>query len=323
MSNHTTAACLGALLLAASAAPAQQAIDPARVQTIHPTSLEEIQFGGEGPAYGITTYDNSVNFNLRTYQPGQANVEMADDLHMERAGNLVSLHFAYYHGFAGGGTITATVTVYDNDPTNSIYPGNGANLLATYVIPNLPRRRISLIGVRFDPPEPLPVPQDIWMGVSFDDPSTYAVLCDPPVVGTSDDIFSQNPPGGLYYFNGSPPANFWWAVQMDGPGVLVIQPPTPGRAGVTNTISAYGAEPGQRVYFAYSLGDGQTEVPGCPGTFLFLQNPVVIGSAVADAGGNASVNGFVPGAARNVTVVLQALERDLCNESNAIFHTFE
>ncbi|GEM_PF-6151006 len=320
---NTRLALIGTLALVTHAAHAQTIIPPDRVHIIEPVAAPQLHLGGESPAYGITVYDNSVNFNLRTYQPGQANVEMADDLHMDRAGNIVSLHFAYYHGFSGGGTITATVTVYDNDPANSIYPGNGANLLATYVIPDLPRRAISLIGVRFDPPEPLPVPQNIWMGVSFSSASTYAVLCDPPVVGTSEDIFSQNPPGGLYYFSGNPPANFWWAVQMDGQGVLVERAPTPGRAGTTNTLSVYGATPGQRVYFAYALRDGQTPVPGCPEVVLFLQRPVVIGSAVADGNGEASLNVFVPGAARGVTVVLQALERDLCNESNAIFHTFE
>lgn len=313
-----------ATLTLAAAAPAQQVIDADRVQTVQPTSVEALEIGGASPAYGIPVYDNTENFNLRVYQTPAADVEMADDLHMERAGNLVSLHFAYYHGFAGGGTITATVTVYTNDPGNTVYPGAGAELLATYVVPDLPRRALSLVGVRFDPPEPLAVPQDIWMGVSFSSGSTYGVLCNPPVVGTSEDLFSQNPPGGLYNFGGNPPANFWWGVDMDGPGVLVVRRPEPGRAGVTNTISAYGAKPGVRlVHFLYSLREGQTNVPGCPGVVLFLQRPVLLGSDVADSNGVATINVFVPGAARGVTVVLQALELDLCNESNAIFHTFE
>ncbi|MCC6907421.1 MAG: hypothetical protein IT430_05725 [Phycisphaerales bacterium] len=322
MTRRLNLTALAAALLA-GAAHAQTVIDPSRVQLVEPVGVQEIYVGGQSPAYGITVYDNSVNFNLRTYAPGQANVEMADDLHMDRGGNIVSLHFAYYHGFVGGGTITATVTVYDNDPANSVYPGNGANLLATYVIPNLPKRAISLIGVRFDPPEPLPVPQDVWMGVSFDSSNTYAVLCHPPVVGTSEDIFSQNPPGGLYYFSGNPPANFWWAVQMDGPGVLVQNPPSPGRAGVNNTLSVYGAQPGHEVFFAYALREGQTPVPGCPEVVIFLQQPTIIGSAIADGNGEASLSVFVPGAARGVTVILQALDRAACSESNAIFHRFE
>lgn len=83
------------------------------------------------------------------------------------------------------------------------------------------------------------------------------------------------------------------------------------------TLSASGAVPNNRVHFAYSLSSGSTPVPNCPGLSVDLNNPVVAGSDIADAGGNASLSGFAPAVACG-RLRLQAVDATACDKSNTI-----
>ena len=53
-----------------------------------------------------------------------------------------------------------------------------------------------------------------------------------------------------------------------------------------------------------------------------LDAPNLLGSAVADAGGVATITRFVPGEASGRTVVLQAVEASTCKFSNVVTFTF-
>lgn len=105
-------------------------------------------------------------------------------------------------------------------------------------------------------------------------------------------------------------------------GLLRLDPPVPGTAGVSNTLTAREAEPGSRVYFIYSFGAGSTSVPNCPGVEVELRRPIIAGSAVADGNGTAQLVRFVPGAASGRSVHIQAVNAAACRTSNHVVHQF-
>lgn len=105
-------------------------------------------------------------------------------------------------------------------------------------------------------------------------------------------------------------------------GLLRLDPPVPGTAGVSNTLTARDAEPGSRVYFVYSFSTGSTNVPNCPGVEVELRQPIIAGSAVADGGGTAQLVRFVPGAASGRTAHIQAVAAAACRTSNHVVHQF-
>lgn len=105
-------------------------------------------------------------------------------------------------------------------------------------------------------------------------------------------------------------------------GGLSLDPPTPGNAGVSNTLSAHGATPGGRVYFVYGLRSGSTNIPGCPGVVVDMAGPTILGSDPANGLGEAELTFFVPNAARNRRVLFQAVERSSCDVSNLVDHVF-
>lgn len=103
---------------------------------------------------------------------------------------------------------------------------------------------------------------------------------------------------------------------------LAMEQPSPGIAGQINTITTTNATPGQRIYFAYGTSHDPAPVPGCPGLSVFLGTPNVIGSAIADGTGTASIQRFVNGGAQGSTFYIQALERSSCTPSNLVITTF-
>lgn len=106
------------------------------------------------------------------------------------------------------------------------------------------------------------------------------------------------------------------------PDELSMLGPRPGLAGQRNSLIATGASAGERVFFAYGMQTGSTAVPGCPGLSVDIRNAALAGSAIADADGTARVEVSVPAAARNQSVLLQAVEADSCALSNVAIHTF-
>ena len=103
---------------------------------------------------------------------------------------------------------------------------------------------------------------------------------------------------------------------------LDMQPPDPGQAGQANTFSATLGNPGETVFFLRSADVGFTNVPGCPGVTIGMDNAKVLGSAVVDGGGTASLTRNVPGGASGQTTLLQAVEKSTCTVSQTIEFTF-
>jgi hypothetical protein len=91
-------------------------------------------------------------------------------------------------------------------------------------------------------------------------------------------------------------------------------------AGSYAELRVTGAAPGDTVYFAYSLtGPGTKHIPALDIT-MALDSPSLIGPAMADASGNASITGFVPvaGAGREVWLQAVAYQRVSDEEYNLI-----
>ena len=79
-----------------------------------------------------------------------------------------------------------------------------------------------------------------------------------------------------------------------------------GSAGNHNSFTALHSDPGERIWFAWSLSTGSWPLPGYPGLALDLDRPQVVGSAV-DTGGSAVLSRWVPWGASGKTVYFQAL----------------
>ena len=89
---------------------------------------------------------------------------------------------------------------------------------------------------------------------------------------------------------------------------LILTGPTPGLAGVDNTLEVTEATPGATVTFGFGTTAGSTAIPGCPGQTVDIASPQVAGSAVADGSGNASISQTVPVTAAGKTVRLVAVQ---------------
>ena len=81
---------------------------------------------------------------------------------------------------------------------------------------------------------------------------------------------------------------------------------TIGFAGQMNTFTAYHSDPGETIWFAWSLSRGVFQIPGFPGLNLELNLPKVVGTAIEN-GGKAVLSKWVPSAASGKTVYFQAL----------------
>ncbi|MCL4196235.1 MAG: hypothetical protein KJZ69_01970 [Phycisphaerales bacterium] len=106
---------------------------------------------------------------------------------------------------------------------------------------------------------------------------------------------------------------------------LSLAPPVPGSAGRSNTLTATGAAPGARVHFIYGTQGGGAIIPGCTlqQNAIQLDSPTVIGTAIADPNGVASITRTVPAIARGQTILFQAVVQNECAISQLVVHTFE
>jgi probable HAF family extracellular repeat protein len=106
---------------------------------------------------------------------------------------------------------------------------------------------------------------------------------------------------------------------------MELADPTPGIAGGENTLTVTGAEPGATVHFLYSRHGGGIAIPGCDlqQNALQLDRPTIIGSAVADANGVASITRNVPSIARGRYILFQAVVQGECEISQLVVHEFQ
>jgi hypothetical protein len=102
---------------------------------------------------------------------------------------------------------------------------------------------------------------------------------------------------------------------------FVLMPFVPGVAGQANTVRVFEAVPGRRVYFVGGTQPGSAALPFC-GLVLGIQAPLLLGSAVADGTGTASLSLQVPPGLAGVSVYTQALQASPCGLSNRLKATF-
>jgi len=106
------------------------------------------------------------------------------------------------------------------------------------------------------------------------------------------------------------------------PQEFTLAPPDPGTAGATNTFTATGATPGDKVFFLAGRNPGSVNVPGCPGLAVEIASPRLLGLDVADGTGTASLDLFIPSRASGRTILFQALDRTNCTVSGVVTHIF-
>ncbi len=123
-----------------------------------------------------------------------------------------------------------------------------------------------------------------------------------------------------------PPNLDRWAVLLSPVyPTMDMQAPQPGTAGEANTITVTNATPGARVHFLYSKNGGGTRIPGCDlqQNALQLDSPTLIGTAIADGSGVATITRTVPLLARGQTILFQAVVQNECAISQLVVHRFE
>ncbi|MCC6908339.1 MAG: hypothetical protein IT430_10395 [Phycisphaerales bacterium] len=126
------------------------------------------------------------------------------------------------------------------------------------------------------------------------------------------------------YVSGSPLTTHAFIMSPVYP-TMQLSSPVPGAAPGPNTLTLTGATPGAEVVFLYALHSGGTRIPGCDlqQNALQLDQPTIIGSAIADANGVATITRPVPLIARGQTILFQAVVQSECAISQLVVHEFQ
>lgn len=106
---------------------------------------------------------------------------------------------------------------------------------------------------------------------------------------------------------------------------MIMSEPTPGSAGIENTLTVTHAAPGSTVRFYYSRHGGGAIIPGCATRVNALQlaQPQLIGTAMADQNGVAAIARTVPTIAQGQTILFQAVVQNECAISQLVMYRFE
>lgn len=164
------------------------------------------------------TYDNTGGASS-AYYAGQAGAEAVDDIHAVVGGTLTRLRFVYQDPASTGGSFQARISVYDNPGGLDV---NLVPLLGPVVVSGLMEGTHTIDVPIANGPV---VGSDLWVGIRFTSATAGLVLNDVPSVGSSHDYYWEA--GQLYWFGGSPVANFSVQVEVDGTPSAA---PTPGVA---------------------------------------------------------------------------------------------
>ncbi len=115
----------------------------------------------------------------------------------------------------------------------------------------------------------------------------------------------------------SPSRNLNLVVRLDPVDEgLTIWSFAPNVPGAINTLEVSHATPGARVVFVAGTARGEASgVPQCPGATIQLVNPQIIGTAIADADGRATLDRFIPAGLAGKRFVVQAIDWTTCQSS--------
>jgi hypothetical protein len=105
-----------------------------------------------------------------------------DDVHRTTSQDLVGITFAYVSQYATTNTIDAFIGVYGNDPNDNI-----VNPIDYYHLTGLAVNGAYIYSIEIDPLATNSA--DLWIGIGFNDSNAGLIVCGPPSVGTSHDVF--------------------------------------------------------------------------------------------------------------------------------------
>lgn len=170
-------------------------------------------FEGAGTTCAATTapeYGNDIAEPTTFLTPG-AGKSMGDDLVLSGTARGAIYYDLAVYG-TGGGTYSVTVGLYTD------CPGEGGTLIAgTDATWNAVPADDYIYTLSLDLPEPVRLPDEIWMVATFSTANSGWVLAEEAEVGFTDDLYGDNAPSWVcdYWFGGSPNdyAGFWANVQ--------------------------------------------------------------------------------------------------------------
>ena len=113
-------------------------------------------------------------------------------------------------------------------------------------------------------------------------------------------------------------------VEVIPPEAFALLPVEPGEAGVLNTWTTVDGTPDKRVIFFFCAAFGDVPVPlaRCAHVNLDLLFARVLGSAIADAEGTASLERNLGAVSAGATWHFQALDVDTCEITDVVTTTF-
>jgi hypothetical protein len=177
---------------------------------------------GHGFDHGTPIYENltPTGFRYTLYD-----VMIADDLHMVSGGDMIAFSFMYAGsslfcaGFWNG---NATIRFYENNASNTLLP-SGGTLIATFNVPIQGDGSATYLK-HVDLPNPVTLPQHIWMGISFDfgvlGGSGAVTAAAVPTVGSSLDAHFTGSAGYATNPHAFAHANYAFGVYIPAPGAL-------------------------------------------------------------------------------------------------------
>jgi len=110
---------------------------------------------------------------------------------------------------------------------------------------------------------------------------------------------------------------------MSGSDPLNLIGPDDPQSGQYNDFTVENCNPGSLVGLVYSLNEGSTNWPACPGVTIDLASPIVAMTAYANGSGVATMTVYVQPAAEGRTSYQQAAEPDTCNTSQVVPVTWQ
>lgn len=154
------------------------------------------------------------------YYEGQAGAEAIDDVHAAEPGPYTKVSFEVYEPTPAS-TFDADVTLYGNPfgDDSDLQP-----LAGPFTATGLTTGS-QAVEIVF--PQPIDTGPDLWIGVRFTSDTAGLLLNDTPTVGLSHDLYVEN--GRMYWFGGSPVANF--ALGLTSESVSTAVPPAPAVGG--------------------------------------------------------------------------------------------
>jgi len=174
-----------------------------------------IDLGSSGQRGDVTVYENLATSGF-FFPLSSAGAAYGDDLHMTSGGDVSSVSFGYFT--PGLAAFDATISLYANDPADSVIP-TASPLLGSFTVTLDPGAFIVTVALGTT----IAAGSDIWLNYDATDAESGLFISGAPAtIGASDDLFEIDDTG-LFFFGGDPIANYTLAVGIvPAPGSLAL-----------------------------------------------------------------------------------------------------